>query len=123
MDSPEVPRDPDARPAAPPSGGFDASLALASLYDRLNKLEGKTSSPKKGWYDSQLFSTVLGAILDYRRSGSDSPAPFDSAYRLAPYSSAAGIAPDVAIGPDEIRTQLEKVRAFRGRAGTPPPSR
>ena len=63
MDSPEVPRDPDARPAASPSGGFDASLALASLYDRLNKLEGKTSSPKKAWYDSQLFSTVLSGVL------------------------------------------------------------
>ena len=63
MGSPDVPRDSDARPA-PPTGSFDASLAMASLYDRLNKLEGRSAAPpKKSWYDSQLFSTVLSGVL------------------------------------------------------------
>jgi hypothetical protein len=66
MGSPDVSRDSDARPA-PPSGGFDAGLALASLYDRLNKLESRSAAPsaapKKAFYESQLFSTVLSGVL------------------------------------------------------------
>ena len=63
MKSTEPPREPDAAKGAAQGEGFDASLALASLFDRLNKLEGSRSSPKKAWYDSQLFSTVLSGVL------------------------------------------------------------
>ena len=130
--------------------------------------------------DALSAALRFGAILDYRRGAGDSPAPFDSAYRLAPFSadarnlaamfglrrawngsgatvrprdaandflaaaalepdnplvlgnlqsfyellgrpaSAAKIAPDVAIAPAEIRTQLERLRAIRaGTRGTP----
>jgi hypothetical protein len=132
--------------------------------------------------DALSAALRLGAILDYRRGSSDSPAPFDSAYRLAPFSAdgrnlaamfglrrawnqagpsvrprdaandflaaaaldpdnalvlanlqsfyeligrpaaVAKIAPDVAIAPDEIRTQLEKVRAIRAQARATPQS-
>ena len=163
-----------ARPgASAPNAMRVASDAFASYARR----EEAAQEP-----DALSAALQLGAILDYRRGASESPAPFDSAYRLAPYSSdarnlaavfglrrawgaagstvrprdaandflaaaaldpdnalvlanlqsfyellgrpaaAAKVAPDVAIAPDEIRTQLERVRAIRARARTTPQS-
>jgi hypothetical protein len=164
-----------ARPgAATPNAMRVASDAFAGYVRR----EEAAQEP-----DALAAALQLGAILDYKRSGTDAPAPFDSAYRLAPYSSdartlaamfglrrvwsqagpslrprdaandflaaaaldpdnalvlgnlqsfyeligrpaaAAKIAPDVAIGPDEIQTQLAKLRAIRGRVRSVPPTR
>jgi hypothetical protein len=164
--------------ARPGAANPNAMRVASDAFARYARREEAAQEP-----DALAAALQLGAILDYRRSGTDAPAPFDSAYRLAPYSSdarnlaaifglrrawnqagpgvrprdaandllaaaaldpdnalvlanlqsfyellgrpaaAAKIAPDVAIAPAEIRTQLEKVRAIRGRARSTPPTR
>ena len=70
-----------ARPgAANPNAMRVASDAFASYARR----EEAAQEP-----DALSAAVQFGAILDYRRSGIKSPEPFDSAYRLVPYSSDA----------------------------------
>jgi hypothetical protein len=63
MDSARTTPETNAAPAPPPSTAFDSGLALAALYDRLNKLESNRPAPKKAWYDAPVLSTVLSGVV------------------------------------------------------------
>ncbi len=44
-------------------GPFDASLEVATIYERLRKLETSMREKEDHWYDSSLFSSVLSGII------------------------------------------------------------
>jgi hypothetical protein len=46
-----------------PSEEFNAALAVAAIYDRMNKLETGGNNKKDHWYSSQLFSSILSGVI------------------------------------------------------------
>jgi hypothetical protein len=44
-------------------GPFEAAMEVATIYDRLQKLENRAKEKKDSWFDSQLFSSVLSGII------------------------------------------------------------
>jgi hypothetical protein len=45
------------------NGVFDAALEVATIYDRLRKLESGAKEKRDHWYDSTLFSTILSGVI------------------------------------------------------------
>jgi hypothetical protein len=56
-------RDTDAASRGHTTSPFDAAAEMASLFDRVRKLEAPDREKKGHWYTSELFSSVMSGVI------------------------------------------------------------